>query len=102
NATEAEMVRNAVMDRLTDENRRPVLLVQPLDAGRQIHAVAENRVLHPLRRTDIPDDGIADVNTDADGERLQPLICKLVAEGIARCPRRQGSAAGPLHMIELR
>ena len=55
--------------RLRYEQRRAEFLVQRLDAERDVHDVADDRVLLALGRPDVADDGRAGVQRDADLRR---------------------------------
>ena len=48
-AVEAEPIRDAVADRLADEYRGALFLVEPFEPRCQIHAVAEHCVLHAFQ-----------------------------------------------------
>src|ERR1700730_1969506 len=88
-------------DSLADEDRGPVLLVQPFEASCQIHAIAQCGIIHALGRAHISHHGIAEMNADANGERLQSFGFKLSIQRIARRLSRKGGPTGPLDMIEL-
>src|SRR6516165_2027650 len=91
----------SLADRLAYEDRGPVLLVQSVKASCQIHAVAEHRIIHALRRTHIAHDRLAEMNAEANGERRQSLGVELIVERLARRLGRKGGATGPLDMIGL-
>src|SRR5262249_23189840 len=88
-------------DRLADEDRGPILLVQPFEAGCQINAIAQCRVIHALGRTHISHHGIAEMNAKANGEPRQSLGFELGIERVARRLRSKGGATGSFDMIEL-
>jgi hypothetical protein len=90
-----------LVDSLADEDRGPILLVQPFEACCQIHAIAQYRVIHALRRTHISHYGIAEMDAKANTERPQPLGFELSIERVARRLGRKGGATGALDMIEL-
>src|ERR1700736_3207977 len=102
NSLESKAMLDPVADSFADEDRGPVFLVQPFKASRQIHAVAQCGIIHPLRRTHISDHGIPEMNAKANGERRQSLGFELSIERVARCLGRKGGATRPLDMIELR
>ena len=71
-SSELEAMLNPHIDILAHKDCGPILLVQAFQARRQVHGVAERRVVHAFRRTEIADHGLADMNAETRVERLQP------------------------------
>src|ERR1700733_712380 len=82
--SELEAVLNPRIDAFAHKNRRPELLVQAFEARSQVHRIAKGRVVHPLRRSKVADDGLPDMNAKPREERLQSLGFKLGVE-LVRC-----------------
>ena len=99
--SELEAVLNPRIDVFAHKNGGPKLLVQSFEARRQIYRVAKGRVVHALRRPEIADDGLPDMNAKSREERLQTLGFKLRVELFACRPARQSCPAGPLDVVEL-
>jgi len=62
-----------IPDGLADKNCGPVLLVQALEARRQVHDAAVRPVFPTVRGTDISHHGIAEINAKSGQERRQPF-----------------------------
>src|SRR5262249_52493964 len=67
--SETEGWPGALADRVADQDRGPIFLVQPFEPGGEVHRRAEYRVVHPLRGADIADNDVADMYSDADDKR---------------------------------
>ena len=52
-------MRGAIAYRFADQDRRAVILVQTFQAGGEVDVGAERRVVHPVGRADVADDGVA-------------------------------------------
>ena len=99
---ELELIANAQVHVLACKDRRPDLLVQALETGREIHGVAERRVIHALGRSDIADDGLTDMNAEPRDERLQAVGLELDVEPLAGGLGRKRRPAGARDMVRLR
>ena len=83
------------MDVLAREDGGTDLLVQPFKAGCEVHGVAERRIVHALGRSDIADDGFADVNPEPREKRRQAFGFEFGVQPLAGglgCKRRPASA----------
>jgi hypothetical protein len=63
-APEQEFVRTDRLDLSARENAAPVVFVQPLEAGGNVHIVSDSRVVDPVGRSDVAQNGFADVNAE--------------------------------------
>ena len=64
-ATKDEAVLCASLDGRAREHPGAVILVQALEPGGKIDGCTQRRVVHALRRTDVADDGVANVKAEA-------------------------------------
>jgi hypothetical protein len=98
---EPKTILDPVADSLADEDRSPVFRVQSFEARGQVHAIAEQRVIHVIRPTHIAHDCIAEMNAETDGERRQALGFELTIERFARRLSEKGPATGSFEMVGL-
>src|SRR5262249_28336820 len=79
---------------LGHEDRHAALLRQLLDPGRDVHGVADRRVLAPLGRPDVADDHGARMDADTHPERGRPAGRALRIQAAERRVHRAGAADG--------
>ena len=99
---ELEAVVNPQKDILAHKNDGPKPLVQAFEARRQIHRIAQGRVVHALRRPDVADHGLPDMNAKPREEWLQTLSLKLAVELFARKSASKSCPASSLDVVGLR
>src|SRR6187399_124149 len=76
-------------------------LIDAFEPGRDIHAVADHRIAHALRRTDIADDYGVAVDADAQVERPQLLFHPARIKGLhAPLDAQCGDTGVPSMVVE--
>src|SRR5438309_10552017 len=66
---------------LTDDDGKPQLAGQVLEAGREVHMVPDPRIVHsPAFCTDIPHDHLAGMDSDPSPEGNAPLAFPLLLQ----------------------
>ena len=78
-----------------------VKLVEPLQAGGQVHRVADDRVVEAFGRSQVADDGLAGVQADAHGQGRQLQPGKAPVETFQGVPLEQRRPAGPHRLVFL-
>src|SRR5262249_14613978 len=63
-----DVVLQLLEGELAEQDVDPIVLRRALEPRRQIHRVADDRVLHPLERADVAGDELAGVDPDADAD----------------------------------
>src|ERR1700731_4960674 len=86
---------------LADENGGPVFLVQALQAGCEIHGIAQSRIVHALFGAQISHHRISAMDAEPNNEAWQSLGLELGIECIACRLCRKGGATGALNVVDL-
>src|SRR5256885_13488638 len=86
-----ELALHLLVDAVVDEDLVGVVLGEPLQAGGEVHRVADDRVLHPLLGPDVAGDRLAMADADADLDldaALEPLALVELAQAAPHAARR--------------
>src|SRR3989304_3781972 len=83
------MVFHQIMGALTDDDMRPVILVNALEAARRIDGVPDDGVVQAVRTSHVAHNDLAGVQADAVGEKRLSLGLPLLPEHDER--RRESS-----------
>ncbi len=89
---EIELRARIFKDSFAGNDRGPVLLVQAFQTRSKIHCVANGSVIHPIRRTEVADQCLVLMQTEASLERPADCATRLIVKERGRL---RGNAVRP-------
>src|SRR3990170_6057660 len=96
------MVFHQIMGALTDDDMRPVILVNALEAARRIDGVPDDGVVQAVRTSHVAHNDLAGVQADAVGEKRLSLGLPLLPEHDEPLLTEEGRTARRQRMLCVR